>query len=97
MLIPWLLALLTAPGFVLIGSLVAPRGRRYVAVVLAIVATLHAVLYHIVIHLPGTPHYTSFAAALLAVAGSAALVWYFDRQRSTPEAKGPEQSPFAQR
>ena len=79
MLIPWLVALLTAPGFVLVGSLVAPRHRRYVAVVLALLMTLHAFLYHILIHLPGTPHYMYFAAAVLAAAGSAALFFYFDR------------------
>jgi hypothetical protein len=93
MLIPWLLALLTAPGFVLIGSLVAPRHRRYVAIVLAILATLHAFLYHVVIHLPGTPHYTHFVAAVLAAASSAGLMWYFDRQASTGNRTG--QSPFA--
>ena len=81
MLVPWLLALLTAPGFVLVGSLVAPRRRRYVAIVLALLFTLHAFLYHILIHLPGTPHYTYFAAAVLAAAGSAALVFYFNRRR----------------
>jgi hypothetical protein len=81
MLIPWLVALLTVPGFVLVGSLVAPRHRRYVAVVLAVLVTLHAILYHIVIHLPGKPHYTHFAASLLAAAGSAALVFYLDRPK----------------
>ena len=81
MLIPWLIALLTAPGFVLIGSLVAPRHRRYVAVVLALLVTLYAFLYHIYIHLPGTPHYTYFAAAVLAAAGSAALIFYFEWRR----------------
>jgi hypothetical protein len=80
MLIPWILALLTAPGFVLAGSLVAPRHRRYVAVVLAILMTLHAFLYHILIHLPGTPHYTYFAAAVLAAVASAGLVYWLDRQ-----------------
>ena len=86
MLIPWLLALLTAPGFVLVGSLVAPRHRRYVVIVLALLITLHAFLYHIVIHLPSTPHYTYFAAAVLAAAGSAALVFYFDRPPAAPAA-----------
>ena len=81
MLIPWLLALLTVPGFVLVGSLVAPRYRRYVAVVLALLMTLHAFLYHILIHLPGTPHTTYFVAAQLAAVGSAALVFYFDRPK----------------
>jgi hypothetical protein len=88
MLIPWLVALLTAPGFVLVGSLVAPRRRRYVAIVLALLMTLYAFLYHILIHLPGTPHYTYFAAAVLAAAGSAALVFYFDGPRSMPHAEG---------
>lgn len=87
MLIPWLIALLTAPGFVLVGSLVAPRHRRYVAVVLAILTTLHAFLYHILIHLPGTPHTTYFVAAQLAAVGSAALVFYFERRRSIPDER----------
>ena len=95
MLVPWLVALLTAPGFVLVGSLVAPRHRRYVAVVLAFLVALHAFLYHILIHLPGAPHYTHFTAAVLAAAGSAGLVWYFDRRSRTPSPLGAETAEHA--
>lgn len=86
MLLSLVAALLVSLHFVLAGSLVAPRRRGYVAIVLALLATLHAVLYHIVIHLPGTPHYTSFAAALLAAFASAALVFYLDRRRPAPSS-----------
>jgi hypothetical protein len=84
LLLSLLAALLISIGFVLVGSLVAPRHRRYVAVVLAVLVTLHAILYHILIHLPGTPHYTNFAAAVLAASGSAAIVFYVDRRRPEP-------------
>jgi hypothetical protein len=72
-------ALLVSMIFVLVGSLVAPRHRRYVAVVLAVLWSIYAFLDHIYIHLPGTPHYANFAAAILAAAGAAALVFYYDR------------------
>jgi hypothetical protein len=78
MLLSLLAALLVSIGFVLVGSLVAPRHRRHVAIILAILIALHAFLYHILIHLPGTPHYTSFAAATLAAIASVWLVYWFD-------------------
>jgi hypothetical protein len=77
---PWLVALLTAPLFVLVGSLVAPRYRRTTAALLALLWTAYAFLSHIYIHLPGTPHYLHFTAAVLFAAAAAAIVFYLNRQ-----------------
>lgn len=80
---PWLVALLTAPLFVLIGSLVAPRYRRTTAALLALLWTAYAFLSHIYVHLPGTPHYLHFIAAVLFAAAAAAIIFYFNRERAT--------------
>lgn len=77
---PWLVALLTAPLFVLVGSLVAPRYRRTTAALLALLWTAYAFLSHIYVHLPGTPHYLHFTAAVLFAVAAAAIVFYFNRR-----------------
>jgi hypothetical protein len=81
----WLVPPLTAIGFVLVGSLVAPRHRRYVAIVLAVLLIAEAFLSHVFVHLGrGKPNVGDFAAIALAALASAALVFYLDRRRPNP-------------
>ena len=89
LLLSLIAAVLISMGFVLVGSLVAPRHRRHVALVPALLITLYAFLYHILIHLPGTPHYTNFAVATLAAIASARLVYWLDRRVPLPSSLAP--------
>jgi hypothetical protein len=81
----WLFPPLTAIGFVLAGSLVAPRHRRYVALVLTVLLLGEAFLSHVFVHLGrGRPNYGDFAGIALAALASAALIFYLDRRRVDP-------------
>jgi hypothetical protein len=81
----WFFPPLTAIGFVLAGSLVAPRHRRYVAAVLTVLLLAEAFLSHVFVHLGrGRPNYGDFAIIALSALAAAALVFYLDRCRTDP-------------
>jgi hypothetical protein len=81
----WLFPPLTAIGFVLAGSLVAPRHRRYVAIVVTVLLLAEAYLSHVFVHLGrGKPNYGDFAVIALAGLASAAFVFYLDRRSVEP-------------
>jgi hypothetical protein len=73
---------LSGAAFVVAGALVAPRFRRFIAIALAVLFAVLALLSHVLVHLPGTPHYDHFFATALAAAATAGAICYFDRPRA---------------
>jgi hypothetical protein len=58
-----------------------------VAEVLSGLLIARSFLYHIYIHLPGTPHYVDFGLTIAACAGSAVLVYLGERGLLQPKCE----------
>lgn len=84
LVLPRILSILIAGGFVIAGAKTAPRFRIPTAIVLAIVWALYSFVSHVFLPLArGTPHYAHFAVAALAAASAAAYVVYSERRKTS--------------
>ena len=84
LVLPRILSILVAAGFVIAGAKTAPRFRIPTAVVLAIVWALYSFMSHVLIHLGrGTPHYAHFAVAAVAAASAAAYVVSSEKRKTS--------------